>query len=80
MKILVSALLVRMWRGRGRRPGTWKTNRSWTAWRLWTLVALSAAIDLLDTVAMDGSLGTWNEATGDVDWLIEQVEALQRKR
>jgi len=29
---------------------------------------------------MDGSLGTWNEATGDVDWLIEQVEALQRKR
>jgi hypothetical protein len=42
--------------------------------------AIAAAVDLLDCVAADGALATWDEATGDVEWLIEQVEAVQPRR
>jgi hypothetical protein len=41
---------------------------------------IAAAVDLLDCVTADGALATWDEAAGDVEWLIEQVEALQPRR
>jgi hypothetical protein len=37
-------------------------------------------VGLLDCVAADGALATWDEATSDVEWLVEQIETLQSRR
>lgn len=41
--------------------------------------ALAAVVDLLDTLAADGALATWDEATADVEWLLAELENRKRR-
>lgn len=40
---------------------------------------LAVAIALLEGVSRDGALSTWDEATADVEWLLDEVESLRRR-
>lgn len=35
---------------------------------------LTAALDVLDVTATDGSLGIWTQAMNDITWLLDQLD------